>query len=111
MTARIIINLNNGTIVERRIAAKDLNNPNDLTPELTIKEALIKAFDEIKYYKKGNKLIYYTDNKKRLDLASGEFIFDKCAIELINKELEPNQSKDLYDITIRPGMNIQINLK
>ena len=52
MTARIIINLNNGTVVERRTAAKDLNNPNDLTPELTIKEALIKAFDKIRYYKK-----------------------------------------------------------
>lgn len=109
VTAGIIVNFNNKFVIERRVAAKDINNPNDLTPELTLEEALEKSMGAKK--DSNNKLYIeneYTDLSYTLDQDLVHFVFDRKTKKLIDKELI--NKTNIYDIIIRPGMNIQINI-
>ncbi|MDC4249124.1 binary toxin-like calcium binding domain-containing protein, partial [Enterococcus faecium] len=109
VTAGIIVNFNNNSVIERRVAARNSDNPNDLTPELTLGQALEKAMGA---KKDSNNILYiedeYTDKQYTLDQDLVHFLFDRKTQKLIDKELI--NKKNIYDIIIRPGMNIQINI-
>ncbi|MDO6662046.1 peptidase [Bacillus thuringiensis] len=116
VTASILININGNRFIERRIAAKDPENANDKTPEFTIGESLKKLFGATYDGKERN--WYFIDeetNKKHIlspDLV--HFIVDKKTKQLIEMEIEKLKEEtkivDLYELKVRPGMNIQINL-
>ncbi|WCR28641.1 peptidase [Paenibacillus thiaminolyticus] len=111
VTTGILIDIKGGPMMERRIAAKDPDNPNDRTPELTLGEALIKS---IGAYKAGENWHFkdeYTDEAHMLSPNLVHFIYDRRTERKIKKELEGNKNiKTIYDMTIRPGMNIQISV-
>jgi len=111
VTTGILIDIKGGPMMERRIAAKDPDNPNDLTPELTLGQALIKS---IGAYKDGENWYFkdeYTDKAHILSPNLVHFIYDRKTEKKIKKELERNKNiKEIYDMTIRPGMNIQISV-
>ncbi|PEA86925.1 binary toxin-like calcium binding domain-containing protein [Bacillus thuringiensis] len=113
-TTGILINMDGNRFMERRIAAKDPQNPNDLTPELTLKEALQKSIGAI--YDEKEKNWYFvdeeTDTKHILSSDLVHFVFDKKTKKLIEVELNKQNEriKDMYKMIIRPGMNIQINV-
>lgn len=110
VTAGITINLYNNGIIERRIAARDLDDPNDLTPELTLGEALKRAVGAVYSNNDG---WYFIDEitlkKHMLDPSLVHFIYDRFTHRLIEKEKNSGKN-NFYDIVIRPGMNIQINV-
>ncbi|RJG25201.1 binary toxin-like calcium binding domain-containing protein [Paenibacillus thiaminolyticus] len=111
VTTGILIDIKGGLMMERRIAAKDPDNPNDRTPELTLGEALIKS---IGAYKAGENWYFkdeYTDEAHMLSPNLVHFIYDRRTERKIKKEREGNKNiKTIYDMTIRPGMNIQISV-
>ncbi|CAH8770543.1 binary toxin-like calcium binding domain-containing protein [Paenibacillus dendritiformis] len=111
VTTGILIDIKGGPMMERRIAAKDPDNPNDLTPELTLGRALEKA---VGAYKDGENWYFkdeYTDEAHMLSPNLVHFIYDRRTERKIKKELEGNKNiKTIYDMTIRPGMNIQISV-
>ncbi|MGG3837700.1 binary toxin-like calcium binding domain-containing protein [Paenibacillus thiaminolyticus] len=111
VTTGILIDIKGGLMMERRIAAKDPDNPNDRTPELTLGEALIKS---IGAYKDGENWYFkdeYTDEARILSPNLVHFIYDRKTERKIKKELDGNKNiKTIYDMTIRPGMNIQISI-
>lgn len=111
VTTGILIDIKGGPMMERRIAAKAPDNPNDLTPELTLGQALIKS---IGAYKDGENWYFkneYTDEAHILSPNLVHFIYDRKTEKKIKKELERNKNiKNIYDMTIRPGMNIQISV-
>ncbi|MGG4396083.1 binary toxin-like calcium binding domain-containing protein [Paenibacillus thiaminolyticus] len=111
VTTGILIDIKGGPMMERRIAAKDPDNPNDRTPELTLGEALIKS---IGAYKEGGNWYFkdeYTGEARILSPNLVHFIYDRKTERKIKKELEGNKNiKTIYDMTIRPGMNIQISI-
>ncbi|WP_374019198.1 binary toxin-like calcium binding domain-containing protein [Paenibacillus thiaminolyticus] len=111
VTTGILIDIKGGPMMERRIAAKDPDNPNDRTPELTLGEALIKS---IGAYKAGEHWYFkdeYTDEAHMLSPNLVHFIYDRRTERKIKKELERNKNlKNIYEMKIRPGMNIQISV-
>ncbi|MBN3526760.1 binary toxin-like calcium binding domain-containing protein [Paenibacillus apiarius] len=111
VTTGLLIDIKGGLMMERRIAAKDPDNPNDRTPELTLGEALIKS---IGAYKEGGNWYFkdeYTDEARILSPNLVHFIYDRKTERKIKKELDGNKNiKTIYDMTIRPGMNIQISI-
>jgi len=110
VTTGILIDIKGGPMMERRIAAKDPDNPNDLTPELTLGQALEKS---IGAYTVGENWYFkdeYTDEAHILSPNLVHFIYDRKTEKKIKKELERNKNiKNIYDMIIRPGMNIQIS--
>ncbi|MDO6631803.1 binary toxin-like calcium binding domain-containing protein [Bacillus thuringiensis] len=113
-TAGILINMDGNRFMERRIAARDPQNPNDLTPELTLGQALEKAFGAT--YDEKEKNWYFvdeeTDVKHILSSDLVHFVFDKKTKKILEAEVSNQISKvvDMYKIKIRPGMNIQIDI-
>lgn len=106
-TASIIINSGDST-TERRVAAKDYQNPEDKTPSLTLKEALKMAYKGIT---EKDGLMYYKD--KPLSESSVYACVDEATKTEIDQQLndDTGQFKDvktLYDVKLTPGMNITI---
>ncbi|MCY9751341.1 RICIN domain-containing protein, partial [Paenibacillus larvae] len=109
----ILINMGGNRFIERRIAAKDPLNPNDRTPELTLGEALEKSIGM--YLDEENKNFYFineeTGTKHIISPDLVHLVFDKKTGKKIKEEQERKPDiKTIYGMTIRPGMNIQINV-
>ncbi|TPG88751.1 peptidase [Brevibacillus laterosporus] len=112
VTAGILINIDGRRVIERRIAAKDPDNPNDRTPELTLKEALEKSVGMV--YNETDKNFYFadeeTDEEHILSSNLVHFVYDKRTEQVIKAEQKRKKSEDIYHMIIRPGMNIQIDV-
>lgn len=108
-TASIIID--EGEVVsEKRVAAKDYENPEDKTPSLTLKEALKLAYPQIKE-KEG--LLYYKE--KPIYESSVMTYLDQNTAQEIKKQLNDTtgQFKDvkkLYDVKLTPKMTFTIKI-
>ncbi|PFK09461.1 binary toxin-like calcium binding domain-containing protein [Bacillus cereus] len=102
-SASIILDTGEETL-ERRVAAKDYHDPEDLTPETTLGEAIAMAFD---ITEKGGEL-YYKDVPLRESVTG--IVFDQKTAEEVKAQLDkmPNQNKKLYNVKIKRGMNIMI---
>ncbi|MGG1148182.1 binary toxin-like calcium binding domain-containing protein [Bacillus wiedmannii] len=103
VSASIIMDTGNETL-ERRVAARDYLDPEDLTPETTLGEAIAMAFDTTK--KDGE--VYYKDMPLRESVTG--IIFDRATAEEVKAQLDkmPDQDKKLYNVKIKRGMNIMI---
>ncbi|MEY8445905.1 binary toxin-like calcium binding domain-containing protein [Enterococcus ratti] len=107
-TAGITLDVGNEEAIERRIAARNTKDPNDWTPELTVKEAIKKGFG---IEENNGKLSYYheaTGNHLSLNEEECYFILDKKTNEEVTRQIQEKGLKNIYDVTIRPGMNVQI---
>ncbi|PGM97605.1 binary toxin-like calcium binding domain-containing protein [Bacillus cereus] len=102
-SASIIMDTGEETL-ERRVAAKDYRDPEDLTPETTLGEALAMAFDTTE--KDGE--LYYKDMPLRESVTG--IVFDRATAEEVKVQLDkmPDQDKKLYNVKIKRGMNIMI---
>lgn len=93
--------------LERRIAAKNENDPEDKTPEITIGEAIKKAFNG----KEKNGKLYYTDRNGKniiLDESAVTLIGDERTEKEINKQLAQMQDKKIYNAKWKRDMNLTI---
>ncbi|MGL9768963.1 binary toxin-like calcium binding domain-containing protein [Enterococcus sp. DIV0806c] len=107
-TTGITLDVGNEEAIERRIAARNVKDPNDGTPELTVKEAIKKGFG---IEESNGKLSYYHEiTGKGLSLNEEDcyLIFDQKTHEEVTRQVQEKGLNNIYDVTIRPGMNIQI---
>lgn len=101
ISASIILDTGNETF-ERRVTAKDSSDPEDKTPELTIGEAVEKAFGATK---KGG-LLYF--NGIPIDENYAELIFDDNTAKMIKNSLKTLDDKKIYNVKLEKGMKILI---
>jgi len=101
ISATIILDTGNETF-ERRVTAKDSSNPEDKTPQLTIGEAIEKAFGATK----NGELLYF--NGIPIDESCVELIFDNNTANIIKESLKTLDNKKIYDVKLERGMNILI---
>lgn len=101
ISATIILDTGSETF-ERRVTAKDSNNPEDKTPQLTIGEAIEKAFGAIK----NGELLYF--NGIPIDESCVELIFDNNTANMIKESLKTLDNKKIYNVKLERGMNILI---
>ncbi|EGT4139164.1 iota toxin protein Ib, partial [Clostridium perfringens] len=101
ISASLILDTGNETF-ERRVAAKDSSNPEDKTPELTIGEAIEKAFGATK----NGGLLYF--NEIPIDESCVELIFDDNTANIIKNSLKTLDDKKIYNVKLERGMNILI---
>lgn len=103
LSAGIVLDTGEETL-ERRVAARDESDPEDLTPQLTIEEAIKIAFDTVE---KNGKL-YYKDTILNESLV--EIIFDESTAQEVKAQLDTmsNQDKKIYNVKLKRGMNIMI---
>ncbi|QOT00367.1 Iota toxin protein Ib [Brevibacterium sp. JNUCC-42] len=95
--------------LERRVAARNPNDPEDLTPEITIKEAIQRAFNA----KEKEGRLYYTDENRMeiiLDEAAVNLIGDKNTQKDIEDQLSQMQDKRVYNAKWKRGMNITLHI-
>ncbi|OXB97314.1 MULTISPECIES: binary toxin-like calcium binding domain-containing protein [Bacillus] len=95
--------------LERRVAAKNENDPEDKTPEITIGDAIKKAFNA----KEKDGRLYYTDRTGTdiyIDESSVNLIVDEKTHKEIEKQLEQIQDKKVYKTKWKRGMNITLRL-
>ncbi|PEA01355.1 binary toxin-like calcium binding domain-containing protein [Bacillus cereus] len=102
-SASIILDTGEETF-ERRVAAKDYRDLEDLTPETTLGEAIAMAFDTTE--KDGE--LYYKDMPLRESVTG--IVFDENTAKEVKAQLDkmPDQNKKLYNVKIKRGMNIMI---
>ncbi|PGM87622.1 binary toxin-like calcium binding domain-containing protein [Bacillus cereus] len=95
--------------LERRVAAKNVNDPEDKTPEITIKEAIKKAFNA----KEKDNRLYYT-NQDGKDIFIHESAINLIADENTKKEIETQlsqmQDKKIYNVKWKRGMKITLHV-
>lgn len=107
-TASIIVDTGEN-VSEKRVAGKNFTNPEDLTPEVTLKEALKLAYpDDIK---EKDGLLFYNDQP--IFEESVQSYVDEYTAKRIRKQLNDNNGnfkdvKDLYDVKLEPKMNFTI---
>ncbi|PEA06361.1 binary toxin-like calcium binding domain-containing protein [Bacillus cereus] len=103
VTAGIVLDTGEETL-ERRVAARDTRNPEDLTPEITIGEAIKIAFDTTETEGK----LYYKDTPLSESLVG--LVFDDSTAREIKTQLDntPEQEKKIYNVKLKRGMNIMI---
>ncbi|MGH0945026.1 binary toxin-like calcium binding domain-containing protein [Bacillus mycoides] len=101
-TARIILEDDQeGTSIERRIAAPDSQDPVEKTkPEITLKEALKLASPNITE-KDGT--LYYKE-KKLVD--NFEVVVDENTAKNMSKQIDAMKTKDIYQFKLAAKMNI-----
>ncbi|MGQ0515780.1 binary toxin-like calcium binding domain-containing protein, partial [Bacillus sp. D-CC] len=96
--------------LERRVAARDVNNPEDKTPEITVQEAIKKAFGAIE--KEGQ--IYYIEQKTGREIPIHEnainIVVDAKTQQEFNKQLQQFPNKSIYDLIFKRGMNITLHV-
>lgn len=102
-SASIIMDTGEETL-ERRVAARDYRDPEDLTPEVTLGDAIAMAFDTTE--KDGE--LYYKDVPLRESVTG--IVFDQKTAEEVKAQLDkmPDQNKKLYNVKIKRGMNIML---
>ncbi|MES1054087.1 hypothetical protein FOA24_35535 [Bacillus thuringiensis] len=104
----LILETGNETL-ERRVAARNVNDPEDRTPEITIKEAVKKAFGAIEE----NGQLYYTeqDTGKKIPIHESaiNIVVDERTQNEFKKQLEQAPNKSVYDLTFKRGMNITLH--
>ncbi|WP_416188330.1 ADP-ribosylating binary toxin iota binding subunit Ib [Clostridium perfringens] len=103
VSASIILDTGSQTF-ERRVAAKEQGNPEDKTPEITIGEAIEKAFSATK----NGELLYF--NGIPIDESCVELIFDDNTSEIIKEQLKYLDDKKIYNVKLERGMNILIKV-
>ncbi|WP_423734496.1 binary toxin-like calcium binding domain-containing protein [Bacillus thuringiensis] len=95
--------------LERRIAAKDPRDPEDKTPEITVKEAIKKAFDVIE---KDGRMIYTDEDEDGNDIVLEESAVNIITNENTKKEIEKQlanmQNKKIYDVKWKRGMEMTL---
>ncbi|MGH0945246.1 binary toxin-like calcium binding domain-containing protein [Bacillus mycoides] len=103
VSAGIVLDSGEETL-ERRVAARDYRDPEDLTPELTIGEAVKIAFDTTEQ----NGKLYYKDMPLNESLVG--LVFDESTAREIKAQLDsmPEQDKKIYNVKLKRGMNIMI---
>ncbi|HEF1880276.1 binary toxin-like calcium binding domain-containing protein [Bacillus thuringiensis] len=105
----LILETGNETL-ERRVAARDVNNPEDKTPEITVQEAIKKAFGAIE--KEGQ--LYYIEQKTGREIPIHEnainIVVDAKTQQEFNKQLQQFPNKSVYDLTFKRGMNITLHV-
>ncbi|MCU5669006.1 PA14 domain-containing protein [Bacillus cereus] len=109
-TASIMVNTGE-EVSEKKVAGKDYTNPEDLTPEITLKEALKLAYPE--EIKEKDNLLYYKD--KPIYESSVMAYLDENTAKEVKKQINDTSGtfKDvnhLYDIKLTPRMNFTIKL-
>lgn len=97
------------TILERKVAAKDYSNPEDKTPELTVKEALKLSFPE--QIKEEDGELKYRD--KTIDESTVLSFVDEYTNTQINKQISSKEGpfkniNHLYDVKLEPRMKFTI---
>ncbi|WP_242319050.1 binary toxin-like calcium binding domain-containing protein [Bacillus cereus group sp. BfR-BA-01349] len=94
-------------ILERRIAAKDSRDPEDKTPEITVKEAIKKAFDVTE---KDGRMVYTDENGKDIVLEESavNIITNENTKKEIEKQLANMQNKKIYDVKWKRGMEMTL---
>ncbi|PFN17570.1 binary toxin-like calcium binding domain-containing protein [Bacillus cereus] len=95
--------------LERRVAAKNENDPEDKTPEITIREAIKKAFDTTEL----DGRLYYTDakgNKVCIDEPTINIVTDDNTKKQIEQQLEQMQDKKIYNAKWKRGMKITLHM-
>lgn len=102
-SARIILDTGK-ELLERYVAAKDGRDPNDLTPELTLKKAVQIAVAA----EQRDGRMYYKD--MALDEEYVDLTLDQPTAEEIGAQLKskPENERNIYDVKIRRDMNITI---
>ncbi|UUV16763.1 binary toxin-like calcium binding domain-containing protein [Clostridioides difficile] len=101
ISASLILDTGDGTY-ERRVAAKDSYEPEDKTPQLTVGQAIEKAFGATK--KDG--LLYF--NGTPIDESCVELVFDDYTANTIKERLRELDDKKIYNVKLERGMNILI---
>ncbi|OUB39837.1 Iota toxin protein Ib [Bacillus thuringiensis serovar argentinensis] len=96
--------------LERRVAARDVNNPEDKTPEITVGEAIKKAFGAVE--RDGQ--LYYTEQDTGKEIPISEsainIVVDKRTQDEFNRQLEQIPNKSVYELTFKRGMNITLHM-
>ncbi|AJI08436.1 binary toxin-like calcium binding domain-containing protein [Bacillus cereus] len=100
-TADIILNTGD-TVKEEKVAAREYNNPEDKTPELTLADALKLAFGA---KEENGKLTF---NGHNISEHSVELFYDENTKKEMKKQLEKMSNKNMYDIKLTPKMKIVI---
>lgn len=111
-TAGFSLDLGNGTVLERRVAAKDLEDPHDTTAQLTVREALKIAFQAVENENGDLTVADKTSNKKYLlkeELVELKVdnITEQIALQQIKKDHKINS---FYDTTLHPDMTVHIEV-
>nr|AQM56941.1 Vip4Aa1-like protein 2 [Bacillus thuringiensis] len=103
VSAGIVLDTGEETL-ERRVAAQDHRDPEDLTPELTIGEAIKIAFDTTEQ----NGKLHYKDMPLSESLVG--LVFDESTAREIKAQLDSmsEQDKKIYNVKLKRGMNIMI---
>ncbi|EOQ09078.1 hypothetical protein IKC_06111, partial [Bacillus cereus VD184] len=110
VSGALTLNLGSGKEnLERRVAAKDLRDPEDKTPELTIKEAIKKAFDAEEV---GGRLLYKDANGKDivLDESAVNVVTDENTKKEIDAQLANMPDKKVYDVKWKRGMKMTLHV-
>ncbi|WP_181978771.1 hypothetical protein [Bacillus thuringiensis] len=90
-------------LYERKVAARR-NSPEDTTPELTLREGILLAFDM--KFDRG----YFVYKNRYFDDFSMHIIIDTQTGKEIQRQLDNNQISSIYDVKLRPDMNFTISL-
>ncbi|MGC9299125.1 binary toxin-like calcium binding domain-containing protein [Bacillus cereus] len=95
--------------LERRVAAKNDDDPEDKTPEITIGEAIKKAFNA---KEKDGRLYYVNSNGENvfLDESSINLIGDENTKKDIEQQLEHMEDKKVYNAKWKRDMKITIHV-
>ncbi|QWH64093.1 Iota toxin protein Ib (plasmid) [Bacillus mycoides] len=106
----LILNLGTGKdSLERRVTARNMNDPEDKTPEITIKEAIEKAFNA----KEKDGRLYYTDQDGKnifIDEPAINLIGDQNTKKEIENQLSQMPGKKIYDAKWKRGMKITLHV-
>lgn len=110
VSGEITLNLGIGKgNLDRRIAAKDSRDPEDKTPELTVKEAIKKAFDA----REENGRLVYTDADKQkivLDESVLNIVLDENTKKEVEAQLVNIQDKKIGNVKWKRGMKMTLHV-
>ncbi|GLV67248.1 hypothetical protein Bmyc01_59170 [Bacillus mycoides] len=110
VSGSLTLNLGTGKdSLERRVAARNVNDLEDKTPEITIKEAIKKAFNA----KEKDGRLYYTDQDGKdifIDESAINLIGDKNTQKEIESQLSQMPDKKVYNAKWKRGMKITLHV-
>ncbi|MGH0945663.1 binary toxin-like calcium binding domain-containing protein, partial [Bacillus mycoides] len=110
VSGSLTLNLGTGKdSLERRVAAKNPIDPEDKTPEITIKEAIKKAFNA----KEKDGRLYHTDRDQKdifIDEPAINLITDENTKKEIESQLSQMPGKKIYDVKWKRGMKITLHV-
>ncbi|WP_163651700.1 binary toxin-like calcium binding domain-containing protein [Listeria sp. PSOL-1] len=95
--------------LERRVAARDSKDPEDKTPEITIGEAIKRAFNA---EEKDGRLFYTTPEGKEvcIDESLVNLIGDEKTQQDLEKQMESLTDKQVYKAKWKKGMNLTLTI-